>query len=161
MTYRRTLSSAMEYARAEKLEDWVHAFLLSDGNNKAFSDGLKLSPRVFYGPVKMPLRLFARGGGPEEGMKWRMDPVSWERRVGNLVRVMRTEQDMPPLIVQYGDGEFELNDGNHRFEALTRLGEQEHYFIVWITEPEECEAFIAKYGAYLQAAPPPPDPDTP
>jgi hypothetical protein len=151
----------MEYARAGKLEEWVHAFLLSDGNNKPFSDGLKLYERAFYGPVKMPLSLFTRGGGPEEGMRWRMDPVSWEQRVGNLVRVMRTEKDMPPLIARYAAGGFELNDGNHRFEALTRLGEQEHHFIVWVAQPEDSEAFIAKFGTYLQAAPPQPGRDTP
>ena len=151
----------MEYAQAGKLEDWVHVFLLSDGNNKAFSDGLKLNSRVFYGPVKMPLRLFTRGGGPEEGMKWRMNPVSWEQRVENLVRVMRTEKDMPPLIVRYVDGGFELNDGNHRFEALARLGEQEHHFIIWLAQPEDSGEFIAKFGMYLQAAPQPPGPGTP
>ena len=152
MIYSRTLTSATEYARAGKLEDWVHAFLLSDGNNKAFSDGLKLCARTFYGPMKMPLSLFKRDGGPEEGMKWRMDPVLWEERVKKLMRVMRGEKDMPPLIVQYVDGGFELNDGNHRLEALARLGEQEYSFVIWITEPEACRAFEASFGSYFDSS---------
>ena len=149
LEYQRTLSSAAEYARAGKLEDWVHIYLLSDGHNKAFSDGLKLFDRRFYGPVNMPLSLFARCCGPEEGMKWRMDPVWWEKRVEGLMQVMQTKQDMPPLIAHFVDGDFELNDGNHRFEALTRLGIAEYPFIIWITEPEECAEFEERFGGYL------------
>jgi len=150
LEYKRTLSSAEEYARAGKLEDWVHAYLLSDGHNKPFSDGLKLFDRTFYGPVKMPISLFSRCCGPEEGMKWRMDPVWWEKRVGGLMQALQTETDLPPLIAHWVDGGFELNDGNHRFEALTRLGIPEYPFIIWVTEPEECEEFEAKFGAYLR-----------
>jgi hypothetical protein len=43
--YKATLSSAMQYAKAGKIEEWVHTYLLSDGHNKAFSDGLKLFDR--------------------------------------------------------------------------------------------------------------------
>ena len=38
------------FAAAGKLEDWVHAYLLSDGDNPAFSHGLKLFDRFFLGP---------------------------------------------------------------------------------------------------------------
>ena len=77
------------------------------------------------------------------------------------MRVLRAEPDMPPLIAHFVEGAFELNDGNHRFEALTRLGVKEYPFIIWITEPEECEEFEARFGGYLQAAPQPPGPDIP
>jgi len=149
LEYQRTLSSAAEYAQAGKLEDWVHAYLLTDGHNREFSDGLKLFDRAFYGPVNMPLSLFARCCGPEEGMRWRMDPAWWEKRVGDLMQVLQTEEDMPPLIAHFVEGDFELNDGNHRFEALTRLGRKEYPFIIWITEPEECAEFEERFKAYL------------
>jgi len=149
LEYQRTLSSAMEYARAGKLEDWVHAYLLTHGHNREFSDGLKLFDRTFFGPVNMPLRLFARCCGPEEGMRWRMDPVWWEKRVEDLMRVLQTEQDMPPLIAHFVEEGFELNDGNHRFEALTRLGVKEYPFVIWITEPEECKEFEERFKEYL------------
>jgi len=136
LDYQRTLSSAQNYARAGKLEDWVHAYLLTDGHNKAFSDGLKLFERTFYGPAKMPLSLFNRCCGPEEHMKWHMDPIWWERRVEGLMHTLQAVEDMPPLIANYTEGRFELNDGNHRFEALTRLGRKEFYFIIWVTPPD-------------------------
>ena len=56
MEYKCRLSSAQEFAKAGRLEDWVHAYLLSDGNNQPFSDGLKQFERTFLGPVKMPLK---------------------------------------------------------------------------------------------------------
>lgn len=60
MEYKSTLSSAVGYARNGKLEEWIHTYLLSDGHNKEFSDGLKLFERYFLGQVKMPLSHFKR-----------------------------------------------------------------------------------------------------
>ena len=151
LDYECTLSSARAYAAAGKLEEWVHAFLLSDGDNKEFSDGLKLFDRYFIGPIRMPLNLFTRCYGPEEHMKFRAASVEWfEQCVGRLMEVIRQEEDMPPLIVHYVDGGFELNDGNNRHEAYKRLGIAEYDVIVWITEKEEYDEFMEKYGAYVK-----------
>lgn len=150
MEYRCTLSSAAQFAGEGRLEEWVHGFLLSDGNNKGFSDGLKLCPRYFFGPMVMPLNLFRRCCGPEEDMTYRVDAAGFEKRVAGLVEAIRSQPDMPPLIAHYVNGDFELNDGNHRFEALTRMGVEEYPFIIWVTEPEECKAFEEKYGEYLK-----------
>lgn len=57
---------------------------------------------------------------------------------------------MPPLIVHYVNGEFELNDGNHRLEAYSRLGIKEYYVIIWITEKEEYAVFIEEYSKYME-----------
>ena len=54
MDYKCTLSSAVNYAQNGKLEEWIHSYLLSDGHNKEFSDGLKLFDRYFIGPGKYP-----------------------------------------------------------------------------------------------------------
>lgn len=150
MEYENTLSSAISYARNGKLEEWVHTYLLSDGHNKEFSDGLKLFDRYFLGPVKMPLCLFKRCCGPEEDMKWRILKDSFEKKVHALEQAISTEEDMPPLIVHYVQGEFELNDGNHRLEAYSRLGIEEYYVIVWITEKEEYVMFMEQYAKYMQ-----------
>ena len=155
MDYKCSLSSAQEYARHGKLADWIHTYLLSDGHNKDFSDGLKLFDRYFLGPLKMPLSLFTRCCGPEENMRWRINEAWFEKHVRELQEVIQHEPDMPPLIVHYliedgnPEGEFELNDGNHRFEAYSRLGIQQYYVIVWITEKWEYEQFLRKYGRYI------------
>ena len=134
MEYAMTLSSAKEFSAHGKLEEWVHTYLLSDGHNKAFSDGLKIYDRYFTGPRVMPLRYFERCCGPEETMKFRVDAEWFEKHVEHLKEVLEKTEDMPPLIANYVAGHFELNDGNHRLEALNRMGKTEYPFIIWITE---------------------------
>lgn len=157
MDYQGTLSSAQEWARQGKLEEWVHAYLLSDGDNKPFSDGLKIVDRIFLGPIRMPINLFHRCTGPvEEGLKFQVHPVVWERHVQQLMEVIPRDPDIPPLIVHYlipeGEtmGEFELNDGNNRWEAYTRLGIKEAHVIVWITDRYEYEQFMERFGEYVK-----------
>lgn len=145
LKYSCSLSSAKEFAEAGKLEDWVHLFLLSDGHNKAFSDGLKLFDRYYLGPITMPLSLFHRCCGPEDDMIYQVNAEWFEKRVQSLKKTLQVNDDMPPLIVHYVSHNFELCDGNHRFEALTQLGVKEYPVIVWITEKEEYDEFIKIY----------------
>ena len=150
MEYKNTLSSAVGYARNGKLEEWIHTYLLSDGHNREFSEGLKLFDRYFLGPVKMPLSLFERCCGPEEGIKYRIPKENFEIKVAQLQEVIKAETDLPPLIVNYYKGKFELNDGNHRLEAYSRLEIGEYYVIVWITDKEDYTDFMAKYSGYME-----------
>ena len=156
MQYSCTLSSAKNYAKQGKLEEWVHLYLQSDGHNKEFSDGLNQFDRYYLGPMNMPLSLFKRCCGPEKTMKWQVEEKWFEQHVSDLEEIIKREKDMPPLIVHYfidkdnKDGTFELNDGNHRFEAYSRLGIKDHYIIVWITEKNEYDSFMKKYAQYLK-----------
>lgn len=149
LTYKCSLSSVKEFAEAGKLEDWVHLFLLSDGHNKDFSDGLKLFDRYYLGPLTMPLSLFSRCCGPEENIKYQVNAEWFEKRVQSLKKTLQSNDDMPPLIVHFVDHGFDLCDGNHRFEALTQLGVKEYPVIVWITEKDEYEEFVERYRTYL------------
>ena len=45
LQYECTLTSSLEYGKAGEIEKWIHEYLLSDGQNKEFSDGLKLFDR--------------------------------------------------------------------------------------------------------------------
>ena len=66
---------------------------------------------------------------------------------------IKKDLDMPPLIVHYVEDDFELNDGNTRFQAYTNLGVKEVNVIVWITEEAEYQDFLKLYGKYVQGAP--------
>lgn len=144
MEYRRTLRSAMEFAENGKIEEWIHAFLLSDGCNVEFSQGLKREKRYFFGPVELPLSLFCRNTGPEQGMKYRTDQAGFEQRVGRLEERILLHADLPPLIVNYSGGVFEMNDGNHRLEAFRRLGVEKYFVVVWCTDPGEQREFCRR-----------------
>lgn len=149
--YEATLAGARASVQAGGLEDWVHAFLLSDGNNRAFSEGLRLAPRRYAGPFAVPLAWLTRCCGPEEGMRFRVDAQGFEKRVCALMRAAEAGVDLPPLIVEYTGGGFVLSDGNHRFEAYRRLGTQRVHCIVWMTGEAAHEAFLAEYGPQLTA----------
>lgn len=159
IAYDRTLSSAQVFAKAGRLEEWIHLYLLSDGNNVPFSEGLKTFPRFYLGPVRAPLGLFKRCCGPEEDMKWRVHPEHFENKVSRLMEAARQDPDMPPLIIHYcfsdkdSTPEFELNDGNGRFEAYTRLGRTHAPVIFWITERAELEDLQTRYSWLLKEQP--------
>ena len=99
------------------------------------------------------MELFHRICGPEENMRYRIDEAWFEKQVVKLQRVIQETPDMPPLIVHYVEHDFELNDGNHRLEAYSRLGIKEHAVIVWITEEEEYKEFQERFGSYMEDAP--------
>ena len=63
MTYDRTLTSALAFSKEGRLEEWIHLYLTSHGNNLPFSQGLKTLPRHYLGPVQMPITLFRRDCG--------------------------------------------------------------------------------------------------
>ena len=138
--YEATLKSAMDYASGNNIEAWVHEYLCAEGDNKGFSDGLKLEPREYEGPKLMNLDLFTRTYGPEPGMKHSIreddkEQVKWFWfNIGGIAERYRAGNwDMPPLIIQDSGGEYELNDGNHRLEALKTLGIKEYWVILWRT----------------------------
>ena len=68
-----------DFCRRGRLEEWVHAYLLSHGNNRAFSEGLRRCPRCFMEPFRLPRGWFTRCCGLEPGMKY---PVEALTRLG-------------------------------------------------------------------------------
>lgn len=84
-------------------------------------------------------------------MKYHVPADRFEAKVKALQKFIAENNDMPPLIVHYVEGEFELNDGNHRFEAYLRMGVAAYYVIVWITEKEEYADFMEKYAKYMES----------
>lgn len=154
LQFSKTLSSAVTYAKENKIDEWIHTYLHdAEKSNVPFSDGLKLFERYYIGPIKMPTDLFERNTGPEEGMKYKIDKDWWPIHVAALEDSIKKDPDMPPLIAHYVDHGFEMNDGNTRLQAYKNLGVQEVNIIIWITEQEEYEEFISRYGNYAKEAP--------
>ena len=154
LNYNKTLSSALSYAKENKIDEWIHAYLHdAEKSNIPFSDGLKLFERYYIGPIKMPTDLFERNTGPEEGMKYKIDKDWWPIHVAALEDSIKKDPDMPPLIAHYVEHGFEMNDGNTRLQAYKNLGVQEVSIIIWITEQEEYEEFMSRYGNYAEGAP--------
>lgn len=140
-----TLTSAEAYAKEGRIEEWVHEYLLGEGHNKPFSDGLRLQERFFTSPLMLPISALCRCCGPEENMEYRVRPEAFERKVSGIMQAAEGDADLPPLIVNFADGELTLNDGNHRYEAYLRLGQRECSVIIWTSSREDMVRFAEKY----------------
>ena len=150
LKYSATVESAIEYGKQKKMDAWVHLFLNEEGRNIPFSDGLKLCDRFFFSPAEFPTNFFKRCSGPEDNMKYCVDKGWWEHKISELTKVIRSGVEMPPIIVHYVDGEFELNDGNHRLQVYRDLGIEKVWTVIWITEEQELKDFMCKYGDYVK-----------
>ena len=151
MEYRGTLSSAVEYAQAGRIEEWIHLYLTTSENaNLPFSQGLKKCERYYFAPMRLPLGILKRCCGFEDEMPFKVSRESFDYRVEHLVQAVRASADIPPLIVEYGADEFIVSDGNHRHEAFRRAGVTEYFAIVWITDDAELVEFIGRYSSYIK-----------
>ena len=148
LKYSATLASAKAYAEAKKIDAWIHLYLNSEGENIPFSDGLKLEDRYYLSPIEMPVSLFMRCTGPEPEMKYQIDKDWFVQHVAQIEDAVKSGFDMPPLIINYADGKFELNDGNHRHKAYENLGIEKAWVIIWITREEDYLDFMNEYGDY-------------
>ena len=144
------IQSAKEYNDNNLLEEWIHTYLLFERKNKAFSDGLYLENRYYLGPLAMPLSMFVRSSGPEEGIKWQVHPEVFEDKVNAWREKIQKNQILPPVIVGYADGTFEINCNNPLFEALLREGVTYFPVIMWTTRKEDYEDFVNKYAPYTE-----------
>jgi len=132
-----TAKSAIEYAGSNKLEEWVHEFLCGEGNNKKLSDALKIYKREYVGPKLMDLHLLTRCYGPEPEMECRIPEENQEQtknfgaNIDKIAKRFKTGGwDMPPLLALDCNGKFEIDDGNHRYEALKKLGIKKYWVIL-------------------------------
>lgn len=137
-----TLQGALQYGYEGRIEEWVHSFLIGAGHNPFLSYVMKMKKRYFSEPLIFPLDTFKRNCGPEENMKYKVKQPGFEFMVGTMMASFINGWDMPPLIIEYRNGSFDLSDGNHRYEALTRLGVTHYYVIFWTSSEEDYEELI-------------------
>lgn len=139
------LQEALEARKTETIENWVHDFLNQEGNNQGFSEGLKRFKRYWLGPVLMDLRKIKRCCGPEPEMVYHEPEENFNRRIDGIMKAIENGKEMPPLIVKYENGVYELNDGNHRHEALLRMNQPYYYVILW-----DSDNHLEKTHGYLK-----------
>lgn len=134
-----TVQGARDAAASGRLDDWVHAFLTTDalGPNLPMAEGLRRQRRWWIGPVHMPLASLTRICGPEPDMEYRTTMNAWDERVSAIMTVAIDPEALPPLILQFTEAGLQLCDGNHRHEALRRLGKEAAWAIVWCDSEEQ------------------------
>jgi len=128
-----SVHGARQAARANQIDSWVDAFLTNGGHgtNLPMARGLKQQRRWWIGPLRVPLDSLTRICGPEPGMPYQTTPAAWEARVSAIAASSRDPEALPPLLLEYRKGLLALCDGNHRHEALRRLGQTSAWALVW------------------------------
>ena len=141
--------AARAAAARDELGEWVARFLASPGSdNPVLAEMLADPPRSWLGPVQVPLDQLNRLAGPPGAPV--LEPVdddAWRDDVDELARSIEDGHEPPPVIVTQVDGHLELEDGNHRVEALRRAGVEQAWAIIGFDEPATRDAFIARSGA--------------
>ena len=133
--YYKTLTSAQKEAAEGNIAEWIRFFLTTGYNkNQALADGLAKEPRRYKGPVKIILSDYERVCGPEDNMLYQVDEVYFNHKVKKMMKQIQEGWDVPPLIIEVNNDSYLLSDGNHRFEAFSRLGIKEYYAIFWSKE---------------------------
>lgn len=133
------LDMALGCETQEQIEEWVHKYLCGSGNNIPLSDGLKLAKRYWIGPMKYRLDALERICGPEEHMEFRQDAEGWEIGIQAMMESLEKGWTPAPFILTFDDKGISLRDGNHRYEALKRMGHEEHWVFIWCNNEKDYE----------------------
>ena len=132
-----TYTTAKEYMDNGNIAEWMQLFLRNDGKNIALADGLLLEERHYIGLREIPMKLLKNieSGAP----KYLKNEASIEYFF-YIVENMKSDidhWDVPPLIVNYYNGRFEVNDGRHRLEMFRQLSYEYVQAVVWVTGDED------------------------
>ena len=139
---RFSLASAHAAAEHDDLARWVGDFLASRGSDNAIlAAALAQDPHWWAGPLRVPVADLERLAGPEDDALVPIEAEEWEEDVETMEESIEEGWEPPPLLVEHQDGRLLLQDGNHRYEALRRAGEDEAWVIVWFSSPEERDRF--------------------
>lgn len=140
------LASARRAAAEERTAEWVGEFLATDGGNAILAAALAQEPHWWAGPVWLPLTSLERLAGPEdEEVLCVIDPEEWEDDVESMAEELEAGWEPPPLLAQAEpDGRLLLQDGNHRYEALSRDGAEGAWVLVYFDSAERRDAFLAR-----------------
>ena len=139
------LASAHRAAAEDRTAEWVGQFLATEGGNEILAAALAQDPHWWAGPLRLPLSSLERLAGPaDEDVLCVIDPEEWEDDVAAMTEELDAGWEPPPLLAQHEpDGRLILQDGNHRYEALSREGAHDAWVLVYFDSPEARDAFVA------------------
>jgi hypothetical protein len=143
---RFSLGSAFDAADEDRLAPWVGDFLASRGSdNEILAAALSTRRHWWLGPVKLPVGELVRLAGPEDDALVPIEEGEWEEDVDAMEESLDEGWEPPPVLVEYQDGKLLLQDGNHRYEALVRAGENDIWALVMFDDPATRDVFRASH----------------
>jgi hypothetical protein len=146
--------AAQRYAREGRIEEWVHGYLNTGSwANPDFSEGLKLARRWWHGPINLPLDTLTRVVGPEPDMEFLVSEAYWHGRTQMMASSLVDPLDLPPLIVEYREGELSIRDGNTRYGAMALKGWETCWVVIWYNLETDYRRHIAHLRKVVEREP--------
>jgi ParB-like nuclease domain len=138
-----SLASARRAADEDHLADWVVDFLSSPGSGNAeLAASFAMKGTVYLGPVEFALDRLTPMAGPEgDEVVVPVAKEEWESDVESMEQSIEEGWEPPPLLVSHRDGQYFLEDGNHRCETLLRGGTTHAWTILLFTDEAERDRF--------------------
>jgi hypothetical protein len=138
------LESAHAAALRGEMASWVGDFLASPGSdNEILAAALAQHPHWWVGPLELPVTRLERLAGPEDDALCEIDDDEWEDDIDSMEESLDDGWRPPPLLVQYDHGRLLLQDGNHRYEAMVRAGEERCWAVVYFDDESDRDRFLA------------------
>lgn len=138
-----SLDNALQAAARDEIAVWIGDFLASRGSdNEVLAAALAQQRHWWLGPVELPLERLERLAGPEDDMVCPIDDEEWDEDLGEMEASLEQGWEPPPLLVQYEGGRLLLQDGNHRFEAMARAGEETVWALIYFADPADRDEFM-------------------
>ncbi len=132
VTYSPTIESAVNYANAGLIEEWVQCYLLLTRKAALNVDELMKGKALHIGVVKFPLRLIQCGGYDlEENIAGETD--------GDL-------SDCPPLLVHYEEGKFYSVLQQALLSKLKQSKVNVYPTVILLKENAEYKRFMKHFG---------------
>ena len=139
------LRSARGAAERDEIALWVGNLLASPGSdNEILAAALAQKQHWWVGPVELPLEDLVRLAGPEDDALVPIDDDVWEDDISTMEESVDEGWEPPPLLAEHQDGRLLLQDGNHRYEALSRRGAPSAWVLIYFDDE-------ASYHQYLTA----------
>jgi hypothetical protein len=141
-----SVEAAGRAAAAGRLADWVTTFLASPGSdNEALAAELAFAGASFLGPVRFALDDLHPLAGPDDhDVSIPVPEQEWDEEVDSMDESLARGWEPPPLLVSYRDGEYVLEDGNHRHDALRRAGTTHTWAILVLWDESDRSAFLSR-----------------
>jgi hypothetical protein len=137
-----SLASARAAAAADRTAAWVGEFLASRGSdNEVLAAAFAQERHWWMGPIEVRLDELERLAGPEADALVPIAPDEWEGDVGDMEESLDEGWEPPPLLAEYQAGRLLLQDGNHRYEALSRANADTAWVLVFFADADERDTF--------------------
>lgn len=132
-----TLKEALKYSKDWKINEWFQEFLLWKWSNlklaNIIKDGWYLDELKLVKFDELKRMMWAE----KEGLMWSENSQKWDKRINDIIELIKSWSDCPPLMVWYNNWAYTIADWSHRYEAMKRLWINEYWTSVWYENKED------------------------